>query len=60
MACLRAYRAVDYHGLLRPDHVPTLAGEDNASPGYATLGRLHAIGYIQGLRVAAYGREPAH
>jgi mannonate dehydratase len=59
IACLRAYQAVDYHGLLRPDHVPTLAGEDNASPGYATLGRLYAVGYIRGLCEAVYGRTAA-
>ena len=58
LACLRAYRAIDYQGLLRPDHVPTLAGEDNASPGYATLGRLFAVGYIRGLCEAVFGRPP--
>ncbi len=54
LACLRAYRAVGYQGILRPDHVPTLAGESNRSPGYETLGRLFAIGYIKGLMQAAY------
>jgi mannonate dehydratase len=57
LACLRAYRELGYRGVLRPDHVPTLAGEDNASPGYATLGRLHAIGYIRGLMESVYGRN---
>ena len=33
--------------------VPTLAGEPNDDPSYALLGRLHAIGYMQGLREAA-------
>jgi mannonate dehydratase len=59
LACLRAYREIGYTGVLRPDHVPTLAGETNASPGYATLGRLHAVGYIRGLLEAAYGRDEA-
>ena len=57
LACLRAYREIGYTGVLRPDHVPTLAGETNASPGYAILGRLHAVGYIRGLLEAAYGRD---
>lgn len=57
LACLRAYRALGYQGILRPDHVPTLAGEANRSPGYETLGRLFAIGYIKGLMQAVYA-EP--
>ena len=40
---------------MRPDHVPTLAGEPNNRPGYETLGRLFAIGYIRGLEQSAYG-----
>lgn len=36
-----------------------LAGESNESYGYATLGRLFAVGYITGLRDATYGRPPA-
>jgi mannonate dehydratase len=55
LACLRAYQAIGYDGVLRPDHVPTLAGESNDAPGYASLGRLHAIGYIRGLTEAVYG-----
>lgn len=34
---------------IRPDHVPTLEGENNTNPGYAMLGRLHALGYMKGL-----------
>ena len=56
LACLRAYRDLGYAGVLRPDHVPTLAGESNDSPGYATLGRLFAVGYIRGLAESVYGR----
>jgi mannonate dehydratase len=48
-ACVQAYVNAGVSGILRPDHVPTLAGEDNSKPGYGVLGRLHAIGYIQGL-----------
>jgi len=35
------------------------AGKRNESYGYATLGRLVAVGYITGLRDATYGRPPA-
>ena len=54
LACLRAYREVGFEGVLRPDHVPTMEGEDNRHPGYEAMGRLFAIGYIKGLREAAY------
>lgn len=52
-ACMLAYEEVGFDGPMRPDHVPTLAGETNARPGYETLGRLLAFGYITGLREAA-------
>lgn len=48
-ACMRAYVEVGFDGPLRPDHVPTMAGEPNDRPGYETLGRLFANGYIRGL-----------
>jgi mannonate dehydratase len=38
-----------FTGPLRCDHVPTFAGEQNDQPGYGTLGRLFANGYIMGL-----------
>jgi mannonate dehydratase len=56
-AAMRAWKEVGFAGPLRPDHVPTMAGEDNALPGYQTLGRLFAIGYIRGL---AEGVEKEH
>lgn len=52
--CMRAYRDIGFQGPLRPDHVPTLAGEANGRPGYETLGRLFAVGYVRGLGQAAY------
>lgn len=55
-ACVEAYAEVGFDGPLRPDHVPTLEGEDNARPGYATMGRLFALGYIRALRQVHYGR----
>jgi mannonate dehydratase len=56
-ACMRAYAEAGFNGPLRPDHVPALEGETNDSFGYTNLGRLFAIGYISGLREAAYGRR---
>jgi mannonate dehydratase len=53
--CMRSYAAVGFSGPMRPDHVPTMAGESNDRPGYETLGRLFAIGYIRGLEHAAFG-----
>lgn len=58
LECMRAYREVGFDGPLRPDHVPALEGETNESFGYASLGRLFAVGYIRGLRDAVYGRPP--
>ncbi|OVE82892.1 mannonate dehydratase [Natronolimnobius baerhuensis] len=49
-AAMAAYdEAVDEDVPMRPDHVPTMAGEDNSNPGYHTKGRLFAIGYMRGL-----------
>ncbi len=58
-ACLRAYRDIGFGGVLRPDHVPTMAGDSNLSAGYSALGRLFAVGYIKGLREAVYSEERA-
>ena len=58
LECMRAYHETGFDGPMRPDHVPALAGESNESYGYATLGRLFAVGYITGLRDATYGRPP--
>lgn len=54
--CMRAYAEIGFAGPMRPDHVPTMHGETNARPGYETLGRIFAIGYIRGVEQAAYGR----
>jgi len=55
LECMKAYRDIEYDGVLRPDHVPTMEGDRNDEPGYSTIGRLYAIGYIRGLREAVYG-----
>jgi mannonate dehydratase len=54
LACMQAYRDVEFEGVLRPDHVPTMEGDNNDRPGYSSVGRLFAIGYIKGLREAVY------
>jgi mannonate dehydratase len=50
LRCMEAYREAGYNGVMRSDHVPTLEGDTNDRPGYSTLGRLFAIGYMTGLR----------
>lgn len=35
--------------LVRPDHAPTMDGEDNSEPGYAAFGRIMAIEYFKGI-----------
>ena len=52
-ACIRAYLDAGVDAPLRSDHSPTLAGDTALVPGYPTLGRLHAIGYVQGLIAAS-------
>lgn len=46
---MKAYYDIKFQGTMRPDHVPTMHGEDNSRPGYMTLGTLFAIGYMRGL-----------
>ncbi len=46
---MKAYIEIGFKGPLRPDHVPTMAGDSNANPGYSPLGSLYAAGYIRGL-----------
>ena len=48
-AAMKAYYDIGFKGPIRPDHVPTMAGDSNAHPGYSTLGILYAHGYIRGL-----------
>lgn len=46
---LKTCQDAGFDGPLRCDHVPTMAGEMDSEPGYGTLGRLFAVGYILGL-----------
>ncbi len=54
VACMRAYKEIGYEGVCRPDHVPTMEGDDNDNPSYSAIGRLFAIGYLKGIREAVY------
>lgn len=56
LACMQAYRDINFQGVLRPDHVPTVEGDNNENAGYSSFGRLYAIGYIRGLRQAVYAQ----
>ncbi len=46
---MKAYYDIGFTGTMRPDHVPTMYGEENTRAGYMTLGMLYAIGYMRGL-----------
>jgi mannonate dehydratase len=50
---MKTYYEVGFEGPMRPDHVPTVAGDNNDHPGYSELGTLFAIGYIKGLMEGA-------
>ncbi len=45
---LRIYHEIGFEGPIRPDHAPTLDGEDNDRPGYAVAGKIFAVGYMKG------------
>jgi len=46
---MRAYLDVGYDGPMRPDHAPTMEGENNDNPGYMVRGQIFAVGYMKGL-----------
>ncbi len=52
-ALMRAYRAIGLDVPVRGDHVPEMYGDRliaaNCQPGYSTLGRLFANGYLKAL-----------
>ncbi|GAB2565347.1 mannonate dehydratase [Spirosoma areae] len=49
---MKAYYDIGFKGPIRPDHVPTMAGDTNDHQGYSLLGSLYAVGYMQGLMEA--------
>ncbi len=46
---LKLYKSCGVNVPIRVDHVPLMAGEEQATAGYTALGRLYAIGYLKGL-----------
>lgn len=54
-AAMKAYADGGFKGVMRPDHVPTLDGEEGDGGGYSMLGRLFAVGYMRGLMDAVAG-----
>jgi mannonate dehydratase len=57
LEAMKTYVEVGFRGPARPDHVPTMEGENNSFPGYETLGRLFGVGYIKGLMEGARNEE---
>lgn len=55
---MRAYVENGVDVPIRVDHVPTMAGEVSAIPGYDAMGRLFAIGYLKGILEATQRRKP--
>lgn len=53
---MKAYYELGFKGPMRPDHVPTMAGDSNEHPGYSNIGALFAIGYMRGL-IEAIAKE---
>jgi mannonate dehydratase len=52
--CMRAYAEIGFTGPARSDHAPALEGDRAEVAGYSHLARLHAVGYMAGLRDAVY------
>ncbi len=51
-AAMKAYYDIGFKGPIRPDHVPTMAGDSNDHAGYSNIGSLFAFGYMRGLMQA--------
>ena len=46
---LKVYSENGFDGPIRPDHAPTMEGEQNDRPGYAMMGKVMAFGYMRGI-----------
>jgi mannonate dehydratase len=46
---MRVYAEGGFRGPIRPDHAPTMEGEENDRPGYAMKGKIFATGYMKGI-----------
>ena len=53
---LRLYTKLGIDVPIRVDHVPTMKGENTEVAGYASMGRLFAIGYLKGLLEGIQGK----
>ncbi len=51
--CMKLYYEYGLDCCIRPDHVPTMLGEECSQPGYSVMGNLFAVGYMKGLMEAA-------
>jgi mannonate dehydratase len=56
-AVMQTLRDIGYDGTIRPDHAPSMVGEDNRNPGYEMKGRIFAAGYLRGLMQACGGQN---
>lgn len=50
---IRLYQKCGIDVPIRVDHVPLMAGEQEGVSGYTALGRLYAIGYLEGILESA-------
>jgi len=57
-AAMKSYYEIGFKGPIRPDHVPTMAGDSNDKPGYSSIGTLFAIGYMRGLMEGIVKENP--
>lgn len=46
---MKTYYEVGFDGVMRPDHVPAMYGDNNETPSYGIYGNLFATGYMYGL-----------
>jgi mannonate dehydratase len=46
---MKIYHDYGFDGPMRPDHAPIMVGEKNDRPGYGTLGKIFAFGYMIGI-----------
>lgn len=56
---MQAWHDIGYDGPIRPDHAPTMEGEDNNNPGYMVRGQIFAVGYMQGLLASVKAKAQA-
>ncbi|MBR4756909.1 MAG: mannonate dehydratase [Bacteroidales bacterium] len=48
-AMLKMYKDEGFDGIIRSDHVPTMAGDGNDRPSYSMSGTLFGVGYLKGM-----------